>query len=100
MKEPPYFDGISLDLTFYLRWAETLEDYFETKRILGWRDFVDSYLNSKIIPNIGLNTWGMREIFKTNLESRVGLSLIIHRCEINLDKHFKEESLKEKSIVT
>jgi len=31
MKEPPYFDGISLDPTIYLRWVQTLEDYFEDK---------------------------------------------------------------------
>ena len=31
MKEPPYFDGISLDTTINLRWIQTLEDYFEAK---------------------------------------------------------------------
>ena len=29
LKEPPYFDAISLDPTIYLRWIQTLEDYFE-----------------------------------------------------------------------
>jgi len=31
MKEPPCFDGIRLDPTFYLRWVQTLEDYFKAK---------------------------------------------------------------------
>jgi len=31
MKEPPCFDGISLDPTIYLRWVQMLQDYFEAK---------------------------------------------------------------------
>jgi len=29
VKEPRYFDGIILDPTIYLRWVQTLENYFE-----------------------------------------------------------------------
>ena len=35
MKEPPYFDGICLNPTIYLRWVQTLEDYFESKGCSG-----------------------------------------------------------------
>ena len=31
MKEPPCFDGNSLDPTIYLTWVQTLEDYFVAK---------------------------------------------------------------------
>jgi len=32
MKEPPFFDGISLNPTIYLKWVQILKDYFEAKR--------------------------------------------------------------------
>jgi len=40
MKEPSFFDGISLDPTIYLRWVQTLEDYFEAKGCLGEESFM------------------------------------------------------------
>jgi len=35
MKDPPCFDGISLDPTIYLRWVQTLKDYFEVEGCSG-----------------------------------------------------------------
>jgi len=45
VKEPSYFDGISLDPTIYLRWVRTFEDYFKAKDV-PIREFLDGYLKS------------------------------------------------------
>jgi len=39
LKEPPYFDGYSLDAIIYLRSVQTLEDYFEAKAYLNEENF-------------------------------------------------------------
>ena len=38
--KPPYFDGIGLDPTIYLKWAQSLNDYFEEKWCLGEESFM------------------------------------------------------------
>ena len=54
VKEPPYIDSISLDLTIYFRCLKMLEDYFQGKGCLDEESFVIATQNSKVIPNIGL----------------------------------------------
>jgi len=37
---PPYFNGISLDPIVYLRWVQTLKDYFEDKECFDEETFL------------------------------------------------------------
>ena len=39
-KEPPCFDGNSLDPTIYLRWVQVLDDYFEAKGCCNEESFL------------------------------------------------------------
>ena len=36
----PYFDGIGLDPTIYLKWVQSLDDYFEEKGCSGEESFM------------------------------------------------------------
>jgi len=40
LKEPPYFDVYSLDITVYLRLVQTCQDYFEGKGHSNEESFV------------------------------------------------------------
>jgi len=84
-----------LGVTIYLRWVQTLEDYFDAKGCYKEKNFIINPENFKIMPNIGLNALIRRELFKKNLEPivRVGSS--------NMDMRFNlNQFLEEKSIVT
>jgi len=71
MKEHPCFDGFGLDITIYLRWVQILRIILRPSGT-SMKSIVAYLLkNSMVMPDIGLETFGEKELFKIGLESRL-----------------------------